>query len=94
MIQVIKDYFYMLGNVLGIDTFLKKIGPWGTLGLSITIGVLYLAAVYLILKTFLKIENTAEKIILTVIAIAVLGFIGYIYVDGCIGIITRLGGLL
>ena len=94
VIQSIKGWVWSLGNSLGIDSFLQDIGAWPTLFLSIFVGALYLLAVYGVCLLLAKIENVWVKVILIILALAVFALFGYIYVDGSVAVIGRLGGLL
>ena len=92
--ETIKSWIWNLGNMLGIDTCLQAIGPWPTLFLSILVGTLYLFAVVGLITLLAKIENIAVKVILIILALGLCAVLGYIYVDGVIAVIGRLGGLL
>lgn len=91
--QTIKDFLYQTGKNLGIDTFLKSIGPWGTLILSIIIGIVALILVFTLLKQCAYIETTWLKLTLMLVLLGVSAFAFYVYVDGTISIIDKLGGL-
>lgn len=91
--QTIKDFLYQTGKNLGIDTFLKSIGPWGTLFLAIVIGLASLVIVVMLIKLCTSIDNDAIKIVLILAISAVAVFLFYVYIDGCIAVINKLGGL-
>ena len=94
LIQTIKNWVWGLGNTWGIDSFLQSIGPWPTFGLAIVVGLIYIFIAFGIFSLLGKIENVWVKVILIILALAVFALFGYIYIDGSIAVIGRLGGLL
>lgn len=93
MMQVIRDFLYETGKSAGIDVFLKTIGPWGVLILTVFLGVIALMIACAIIKQSAMVETTWLKVTLIITLLAITVFAFYIYIDGTIIIIDKLGGL-
>lgn len=95
MIQTIHNWFYVAGKAIGADKFFRLIGPYGTLALTILIGLIYVICAFtLLLKFSSNVEiNYGVRAVLNLPLYSIAIFIGYLYVTGMMGVIARLGGL-
>lgn len=92
--QTIKDFLYQTGKSIGMDTFFQTIGPWGTLILAVALGIIALLFSIYLVKKCDDVEPTWLKVTFMLLILGVSAFIEYIYIDGTISIINKLGGLL